>query len=422
MKQTIAIIGGGASGLMAAICLAQSVQNQNIDIVILEQNDRVGRKLLATGNGRCNLTNRLADATHYYGDDQRKIETILSQFDVDATLSFFESLGIAGIETTEGRIYPRSFQASSVLDALREACQEYGVVMQMEASVQKIQQQNNGYTLLSKAGQKLMQADVVLIAAGGQASPKLGSDGSGLNMMKKLGYDITNCYPVLVQMRTQTDHIRSLKGIKFEGTVALYHEDTCIGEQSGEVLFTEYGLSGSPVFGLSVLAGDIWRRDEMAKLELRLNFLPEMSEEELHMQLMMRASYLSRRSLQSYFNGLLNKRIGLAVLKKAGVLPLSRLCSDISKREFHELTRQCQSFILPAEGNISWNQAQAMAGGISLSCFKNTLESKHHAGLFAAGEVLDVVGDCGGYNLQWAWSSAAVAANGILSYLQKEKR
>lgn len=421
MKQTIAIIGGGASGLMAAICLARGIGDQKIEIVILEQCDRVGRKLLATGNGRCNLTNRLADGTHYYGDDKKKIEKILRQFDVDTTLSFFESLGIVGVETTEGRMYPRSFQASSVLDALREACQEYGVIVQTEASVYKIEQKDKKYILLSKAGEKLIQADAILVAAGGQASPKLGSDGSGLNMMKQLGYHITDCYPVLVQMKTQTEYIRSLKGIKFEGKVSLYREDTCISEQSGEVLFTEYGLSGSPIFALSVLAGDIWRRDKKAKLELRLNFLPEMSEEELYMQLMMRASYLASRSLQSYFNGLLNKRIGLAVLKKANVLPLARLCSDISENEFRALAHQCQSFSLPAEGNMSWSQAQAMAGGVSLDCFKNTLESKQHAGLFAVGEVLDVVGDCGGYNLQWAWSSAAVAAEGLLAYLQNLK-
>ncbi len=415
MKERIAIIGGGASGLFSALCLAKYAK-KNYDIVIVEQCERVGRKLLATGNGRCNLTNRLADETHYYGDQKKMIAGILKRFSVEETLSFFETLGVASIETTKGKIYPRSFQASSVLDAMREACNEHGIMIRTETSLKAIKQNKNKYRL-EFADQDILEASAVLMAAGGQASPKLGSDGSGLKIMKNLGYKITPCYPVMVQMKTETEFIRSLKGIKFEGDVSLWQGTHCIANQSGEVLFTEYGLSGSPIFELSVMAGDIWRRDKNANLDLKLNFLPEMSREELEIELMMRASYLSTRSLESYFCGLINKRIGLSILKKTGVLPLSRKCSEISKEEFQLLAKECQAFSLQAFENMSFAQAQAMAGGVSLAEFKETLESKRHAGLFAAGEVLDVVGDCGGYNLQWAWSSAMVAAEGIVNYL-----
>lgn len=415
-KKTIVVVGGGASGLFASILMAQQSDHQ---VIIVERCDRVGRKLLATGNGRCNITNRLADESHYYSNDRPKVGRILQRYDVDTTLQFFSSLGIMPYELEKGRIYPRSLQASAVLDVLREECKQTGVIIQTDARVSSIIKKKSMYQLKIE-GKETIEAEAVLLAAGGKSSPNLGSDGSGFSLLQTAGHTMTPLYPALVQMKTETEAIRSLKGIKFDGEASLWCESKCLQKEQGEILFTEDGLSGLPIFGLSVQAGEHWRQSHHKKatpLIIQLNFLPEMTQEECLTELIMRASYLANRELNAYFTGLLNKRIGLAVLKKANVLPLTRTCDTLSPEELKKLVRMCQCFSLCALGNRPFAQAQATAGGALLQEFDETLQSKKNSGLFASGEVLDVVGDCGGFNLQWAWSSAGVAAEGILQYL-----
>jgi flavoprotein, HI0933 family len=271
-------------------------------------------------------------------------------------------------------------------------------------------------------GGDVIFADVVLMACGGKASPKLGSDGSGLAMMETMGFACSPLYPAMVQICTETAPIQSLKGIKFEGQASLWRENACIASESGEILFTEYGISGLPTFQLSIHAGEYWRRNPKDALEIRLDFLPEMDEDVLMMQLMMRTSYLAQRDLQSYFSGLLNKRIGLVLLKAAHVLPLSRKIASIGEKEWKQLAKVCKAFPLAAKKNRPFDQAQVTAGGLCLKEFDADLQSKRFAGLFATGEILDVHGDCGGYNLQWAWSSAAAAVQGIVKYLRQQNK
>lgn len=419
MKQTVVIIGAGASGLAAAVMLARE-NAANRHIIVLEKESRVGRKILATGNGRCNLTNRHVNQSHYYSDEKRMMNGILQRFDIDQTLQFFESLGIVCMETEKGRLYPRSFQASAVLDTLREACMLLQVDIRVDARVVKIEKKKNEYDIMIENQEKLV-ADAVLVACGGKASPKLGSDGSGLAIMKALGFACSPVYPVMVQICTETNRIQSLKGIKFEGQASLWHKNERVASESGEILFTEYGLSGLPIFQLSICAGEYWRRNPKAALEIRLDFLPEMDSDALLMHLIMRMSYLAERDLQSYFAGLLNKRIGLAVLKAANVQPLSRKIVSMGQKELNALVDQCKAFSLLAKGNRPFDQAQVTAGGIRLNEFDANLQSKRLPGLFAAGELLDVHGDCGGYNLQWAWSSAAAAVQGLTQYLSAQK-
>lgn len=415
MGKKLAIIGAGAAGLAAAAMLAQD--GFGGQILLLEKEARVGRKLLATGNGRCNLSNRLAEENRYYGNDTKRVAAFFKRFGFEATIAFFESLGIVCYELEKGRIYPRSLQAGSVVDALREICDRAGVTTHLETRVEAIEaRRKGGYSLKLTAGEKI-NADIVLLCAGGKASAKLGSDGSGFAIMEGLGHHCTALYPAMVQMNTETELVKAAKGIKFEGKASLYDGEDCLGEQSGEILFTEYGLSGLPIFQLSVYAAEVWRRQKQKELIIKLDFLPEMSRNELLDMIKMRRAMFPERNYENYFMGLLNKRIGLLVFKHAKLLPLSKKAADLSDLDCEKLADGCKAFSLAAHGNRSFENAQITAGGLALNDFDNDLQSRLYKGLFAAGELLDVYGDCGGFNLQWAWTSAAIASGKIRELL-----
>ena len=410
MKPTLAIIGGGASGLCAAVCAGR--QGGFRQVLLLERGPRVGKKLLATGNGRCNLTNRFFSPENYRcrkGGAPDFVKPAFAAFGLPETLAFFESLGVVPYEEEGGKIYPRSLQAAAVLDALRLEAESLGTEILCETEVTELRPTAEGFLLLTPNGR--FPANQVLFAAGGPASPKLGGTDSGAKLLSQLGHKITPFAPSIVQLKTQTDTIRPLTGIKFTGNVTLRCGKECFTE-TGEVLFTEYGLSGPPVMQLSCRAGRMLHQNR--KPELFLDMAPEYEEAGLARFLTRRAEERPRVLLENYLVGMFHKRVGQTALKAAGIAPLSREAGSLSAGEIRALAAQLKGWRLPVTGTMGLANAQVTAGGADLSGFyPETLESKLVPGLFACGEVLDIDGDCGGFNLQWAWSSAMLAVRAM---------
>lgn len=393
----IAVIGGGASGLFAAI----AAKNENSSVTVYEKEKRVGRKILATGNGRCNMTNINASERDYHGGNTAFMRGAINRFWVEETLDFFEELGVLAKVEDGGKVYPYSDTASSVLDVLRRRTEQVGVRTICDSGVRSIKKDKNKF--LVEVGGSIEKYDRVIIATGGKAGSSLGSDGSGYKLLKAFGHRITEVSPSLVQIKTETEFVRKLKGIKVNAKVTL-------GEMSqvGEVLFTDYGISGPPVFWLSSYLGDL--------KEITIDIMPEYDFNAVYEMLCARCAYHYDTPLEDFFCGMLNKRVGQALLKYAGAEPLSRLSSTLSQKEIKRITAAIKGLKLKIQGTASWNNAQVTKGGADVSEFdQNTMASKKVKGLYACGEVLDIDGDCGGYNLQWAWSSgylAGVAAGG----------
>ena len=389
---TTAVIGGGASGLAAAITAAEC----GARVVVYESQTRCGRKILATGNGRCNMTNIYAGVNNYHGGNAAFVDAVIKRYWVSETLGFFEELGIVTKTEDKGKVYPNSDQASAVLDVLRMRCEADGVEIVTGFEVSRIKRTENGFEIYSYKGERVF-ADKVIIATGGKAAPDLGSKGAGYELLKAFGHRITELRPSLVQMKTDGDTAKKLKGIKFTGTAKM---GSFIEE--GEILFTDYGLSGPPVFSLSS------RYDKQKEIELDL--MSAFSEEELLDMLYMRIGRNPDVPLESFFVGMLNKRVGQVLLKELGIAPLSRKACTLSEKELNECVKGIKHWKFRITGTMSWNNAQVTKGGALTKDFDpSTMESRLVKGLYAAGEVLDVDGDCGGYNLQWAWSTGVLA-------------
>lgn len=392
----VAIIGGGASGLMAAI----SAANCGYNVTVLERLDRVGKKILATGNGRCNYTNINSDIKNFHGKNPDFIKKAMNTFWVDETISFFEELGMLTTVEENGKAFPYSLQASAVLDVLRFEIERLNINIITNFEAKSIIRKNDSFLIESYDG-NCEKADKVIISTGGKASPFLGSNGSGYDILKKLGHTLTDIFPSLVQIKTDTKYVKALKGIKVNANVTVKnHVD--LGFSSGEVLFTDYGLSGPAIFNISRLPA------EHKNTKIILDLLPRIDYNSLKELLIKRKS--PTRNLENYFVGMLNKKIGMTLMKYADVLPYQRSSDTLTNKEIEILSKAIKSFEFEAIGTTSWNNAQVTAGGISTDEVNpQTLESNLIKGLYITGELLDIDGDCGGHNLQWAWTSGYVA-------------
>ena len=396
---TVAVIGGGASGMMAALTAAR-VQGRTVHLI--ERQQRVGRKLLATGNGRCNLTNRNAAPGDYSGTDAAFAFPALSGFTPEDTLAFFAELGLLTVTEYGGRVYPLSDSANSVLDVLRFALDRAGVVLHCGTPVEEIRKSAHGFVLSGEALGTL-DADAVILACGGAAGSKLGGVTDGYRLGKALGHRRTALYPSLTRIRTETELPRALKGIRVQANLRLTRVEVPLAESQGEVQFTETGVSGPASFDLSRAAacgGD--------RLTLHLRLLP-FELQELQELLQARCRQFPEVEASELFTGMLHNRLGRMVVKAAG-LPAQAALSSLSKEQLLAAARQCLDFQLPVLGVDGFEAAQVTAGGLRTDEFDpGTLESRLAPGLFACGEVLDIDGPCGGYNLQWAWASGALA-------------
>ena len=400
------IIGGGASGLMAAGALAR----RGWRVVLLEQQDRVGRKLLSTGNGRCNLTNLNAGAGDYHGARQAA-QAALRAWPPKKVMGIFEALGIPCVPDEAGRVYPMSRQAASVLDALRLACDDAGVQTRTGFRVIALKRTGDGFEVAAEGGERV-RARCALVCTGGLAAPKLGARGDGYRLLEALGHKTTPRFPAIAALVTPPDGVRGLKGIRAEGEIALWVDGRALRAERGEVLFAESGVSGIAAMQLARPVNAALR--DGSACSVRLNFVPDMDAVVL---LDRRAANLPKRSLDDFLNGIVPRRLGQVLVKAAG-LPLNAAAGALSAGQIDALAKMLSGWTLTVTGTQGFDQAQVTAGGVTLKDFDvRRMASLCAPGLFAAGEVLDVDGDCGGFNLQWAWSSALLAAEGMDQYL-----
>ncbi|MGJ0847600.1 NAD(P)/FAD-dependent oxidoreductase [Tissierella praeacuta] len=401
MSKKIIIIGGGAAGMMAAL----SVKRNGGDALILEKNDRVGKKLLATGNGRCNYTNKNLNINNYHGNNPKFAYSALSEFDVERTIEFFESLGITPAVEDNGKVFPLSFQASSMLDVLRYEIETQGIELITEAQVFEIKKKNQ-FTVTLK-DKRIFEGDRVIIATGGMALPSSGSDGNGYNLCKKLGHTITEIFPGLVQLKLESKFLRALDGVKFLGVAGIYIDNKLILEDSGDILFTSYGISGPPVLQLSRTALDYMNKEK--NVELRVSIIHTKTQEELLEYLVNRFKLMPNKTIEIALIGLINKRLIIPLLKETNINK-NKNAASLSKDEMRKLSEILTSWSFKVIGSQSWGNAQVTAGGVNTAEVDNkTMESKIVKGLYIVGELLDIDGDCGGFNLQWAWSSGYIA-------------
>ncbi len=395
-NKDILIIGGGASGLMAAITAARA--DSGLSVTVLEGGARVGKKLITTGNGRCNITNQSLTSDRFHSSEPTATMSIIERFDLAATSDFFMSLGIPLCTLEDGKMYPCSLQASSVVDALRFECERLGVEIITDSRVISVDAEGTVKTAVEQ-----YSAKAVIIACGGKAASSTGSDGSGFDLLKSLGHSVKRTYPPIVPIKTDTQLIRAAKGIKVECAVTATVGNETKTER-GEVLFTEYGLSGPPILQLS---GFIAQRSP-APAKITLDMLPDRSRDWLFGYLMRRSGKAYGDTAENLFLGLLNKRVGISVIKYCS-LGVNDSCSAFSKREIAALTDAVKGFTLNVTGLCGYEAAQTTGGGVPLCEFDSELRSLKADRVLACGEVLDVYGDCGGFNLQWAWSSGHIA-------------
>ena len=393
----VIVIGGGASGMMAALTAAENGRS----VVLLERQSRVGRKLLATGNGRCNLTNYNVSPARYHGEDSGFCAHALRTFDVGATLQYFASLGLLTVSEDSGRVYPMSNMAGSVLDVLRYALERPGIRVCTGQAVTAVKRIAEGFTVRTEA--EVFAARKVILAAGGAAGSKVGGVMDGYRLAKMLGHHRTALYPSLVQLRTDPTYPRALKGVKAECGIAILRGGERVAENRGEVLFTEYGVSGPAIFDISraVSTGG-------EGLVCALDFFPDWETREVLDWLRLRRETMGAHEASTLLVGSCHTRLGQMLCKAAGFTnqPAVSLTDDDLRR----IAAQATGFTLPITGTCGFDQAQVTAGGLQTGEFDpRTMQSRLVPGLYACGEVLDVDGDCGGFNLQWAWSSGRLA-------------
>ena len=393
----IAIIGGGASGMAAALAAAEDPGNR---VVLLERQARLGRKLQATGNGRCNLSNLHAGQEGYHGDTPDFSRFALTQFPPERTLEWFGALGLYAVAEEGGRVYPYSDQANSVVDVLRFALEKPNIRLELGCEVEKIRKTAKGFRLEWADG--ALDCDRLIVACGGLAGTKLGGSMSGYKLLRSLGHRCTRLRPNLVQVKTAWGGVAALKGVRANCRAEILHEGALVRAGGGELQFTECGLSGPVMFELS---RDVCQ--ERGSWVCRLDFLPDMPERTLLAALTRRTGTALPAS--ELFTGILHNRLGRVLTQAAGI-PLSAPISSLSEAQLVEAARLAKGLEAPLTEPLGMDSAQVTAGGIVTAEFnEETMESKLCPGLFACGEVLDVDGDCGGYNLQWAWSSGRLA-------------
>lgn len=402
MKQVL-IIGGGASGLF----LSALLDEHRFKVTILEKEDRVGKKLVRTGNGKCNFTNKDLSLSHFHGE-KSIIENVVKEFPLEETLKKFEELGILHSEDDEGRIYPRSLQAHAVLDAVRFRAEESGVLIETGKEVCEAEMKNGRFSVGCRDG-SAYSSDILVISTGGKAGLAKHSD-SMYRIAENFGHNVRETFPSLVQLTlTGRTHIQT-SGMRWHSGITLYEDGKPTANSKGDVLFTDYGVSGDAVLNISRKAVEsVMKR---RKTEIGIDLLPEMNIEETRKFLDKRISEFHERKIEHFFTGVINKKIGRTLLQSMGILLNDRIESLLTRSG--EIAENIHDWKFEVKGHSGWANAQVTAGGVDLDGVNPiTLESLVRPGLFFTGEILDVDGDCGGYNLQWAWSSAHAVSSSI---------
>lgn len=412
----IAVIGGGASGLMAAVTAAE----KGADVTIIEKNDRVGKKLLATGNGKCNFSNRELHTDCYYGEYTETLPYYFKQFSVQDTIAFFEEAGMLCKEKN-GYLYPYSEQASTVLDIFRLKLRELNIKTELQTAVKAVRKsKKNGLFFIERADSKdsagstdRLEAEgrkqgfhAVILSCGGCAAPKTGSDGSGYRLAAGFGHRVSKAVPALVQLRCREDFFKAAAGVRCEALLKLGSVSEPVQTERGELQFTDYGISGIPVFQLSRNAAYLLMRRK--EVPVYIDFFPDYGKREYEDMCRGRIENRKGKDAGELLLGMANKKINLVLLKLAGIKPTEE-AGKIDVRRLEELLYSYRGLRVHVTAANSFDHAQVSAGGVSMKEVSKHLESVIVPGLYLTGELLDIDGRCGGYNLQWAWTSGYIA-------------
>lgn len=400
MQRKIAVVGGGAAGLMASIMAARA----GAAVTLYERNDRVGKKILATGNGRCNFSNESMGPQFYHGSGTALVEKALAAFGTAQAKGFFEELGMR-VKEREGCLYPATGQAATVLDILRHELARQGVALHTECKIAKIRPEKHGFSLFSEQGGPSYY-DAVILACGGCAAPNTGSDGNGFSLAKSLGHRIIPPAPALTSLRCRESFYKQLAGVRCDAEISLYVEGAFRAKDRGELQLADYGISGIPVFQLSRHAARALQ--EGRRVRARISFLPDFSEADAQAFFQARLGRHGADEMEVFLTGIVNKKISGLLLKLAGIGERERAAA-LSPAAFEKLWRLhvcLETEILSVNG---FDKAQVTSGGVDCREVDASLMSKMSPGLFFAGELLDVDGICGGYNLQWAFASGVLA-------------
>ena len=383
--------------MAAALASAENRENR---VILMERQARVGRKLQATGNGRCNLTNLHAEEGGYHGYEAAFADFAIGKYGPQETLEWFRSMGLYTVAEDSGRVYPYSDQANSVVDVLRFALEKENIEVKLGFEVEKAKKTPAGFRVESK--EETVECDKLIIACGGLAGTKLGGSMSGYKLLRGFGHKCTKLRPTLVQLKTSWGGVAGLKGVRANCHAATYRSSQLHSESTGEIQFTEYGLSGPVIFEIS---RDVCQNG--GEWDCRLDFLPDMTEEMLQEELLRRRN--TKLPASELLTGILHNRLGRVLTQAVGIsgyVPISQL----EEFEIKQICRAVKQFDVMLTEPMGMDSAQVTAGGILTSEFNDkTMESRIVPGLYACGEVLDIDGDCGGYNLQWAWSSGRLA-------------
>ena len=401
----IAIIGGGASGMAAALAALENPQNH---VTIFERQSRLGKKLMATGNGRCNLTNTGTHPSRYHGD--RDFAAVaLRRFSSAKCLEWFGSLGLLTVTEPSGRVYPASDAAGSVLDVLRFALEARGAEILCSSEVRYAAYTGRGFVLHGADGE--YRADKLIIACGGAAGSRIGGGMDGYRLLAAFGHESTELFSALVQLKTDNAWTKSLKGVRCQTAVTLRAGDELLAESRGEVQFTDYGISGPAVFDISRAASLA-----PAGAVVHLDLLPELDASDVSDYLQNKAAEYPNLKAENLLTGALHNSLARTLSRRAGLNLEARLWA-VAPEALENLAALVKDYPLPLQGTLGFDAAQVTAGGVKTEGFDPvTMESRYVPGLYACGEVLDVDGDCGGFNLQWAWASgraAGLAAGGV---------
>lgn len=405
MDYDLIIVGAGASGLIAAITAAR----KGASVLVIEQNKKAGKKILATGNGKCNYTNLHQTQDCYRSDDSTFAMKVLSNFDVANTLRFFEDLGILPKERN-GYIYPNSEQASSIVSVILMECERLNIKIVYNEKVKAVLQPD--FTVVTSREdntEAVYYGKKLILATGGCASPKLGSDGSGYILAKAFGHTIIKPLPALVSLKSPDKFCKRVSGVRTQAKVFVYAETKLLSQEEGEIIFTDYGISGIPIMQISRFASKAL--DKGKKVHLTLDFFVKRTEEELKHILISRCKNNPNKSLEEMMVGMLNNKLNYVILKESKLNPESP-CNKVSKTDIINLAKMIKNFPIRINSPNTFDFAQVTAGGVSTSEINPlTMESKKKKNLYFAGEIVDVDGTCGGYNLQWAWSSGYIAGS-----------
>ncbi len=406
MKRKVAVIGGGASGLMAAIVAAQ----MGADVTIYEHG-KLGKKLLATGNGKCNFSNLNMTPEAFFSHHKEMVKECLKQFSVQDSIAFFETIGLC-IKEKNGYLYPLSEQAAVLVKVLLTQIEKYRITTNTDETVTEVlalPKAKPGHRVMVKTESVKGYYDAVVIACGSKAAPKTGSDGSGYDLAKKLGHKLYPVLPSLVQLKCSDSFCKSLTGIRTDAQIHIWADGEVLCEESGELQLTDYGISGIPVFQLSGVVNRYMHQKKKASVMAKVNFLPQMTDAEFY-DFMKKRMQLKKKvnTVEEFFTGILNQKLMLLFIKLADLRP-DQSIEKAPEAQLKTVFGLCRELTFHISGSNGFENAQVCTGGVDLQEVTTQLESVYAENVYFAGEILDVDARCGGYNLEWAWTSGYIA-------------